>query len=121
MAAARTDAPADVPAAVRVLRQRRRPKLTVIPQAEARRFRPSEVVDFVIVGSGAAGGIIAKELSTAGYSVVVLEQGPRLTEAQFEHDEFGTFMQASYSNSPTTQPQTFRPTVKDKARKNRTL
>ena len=35
----------------------------------------------MIVGSGAAGGIIAKELSTAGFSVVVLEQGPRLTEA----------------------------------------
>ena len=40
--------------------------------------------------SGAAGGIIAKELSTAGFSVVVLEQGPRLTEAEFDHDEFGT-------------------------------
>ena len=37
-----------------------------------------------IVGSGAAGGIIAKELSTAGFSVVVLEQGPRLTEADFD-------------------------------------
>ena len=31
-----------------------------------RAFLPSETVDFVIVGSGAAGGIIAKELSTAG-------------------------------------------------------
>ncbi len=41
-------------------------------------------MDFAIVGSGAAGGIIAKELATAGYSVVVLEQGPRLTEAQFD-------------------------------------
>ena len=58
------------------------------PRARAR-FRPSDVVDFVIVGSGAAGGILAKELSTAGFSVVVLEQGPRLTEAQFNHDEFG--------------------------------
>jgi len=34
-----------------------------------------EQVDFVIVGSGAAGGVMAKELSTAGFSVVVLEQG----------------------------------------------
>ena len=50
----------------------------------AARFRPSDVVDFVIVGSGAAGGIMAKELSTAGFSVVVLEQGPRLTEAEFD-------------------------------------
>ncbi len=56
------------------------------------RFPLSETVDFVIVGSGAAGGIIAKELSTAGFSVVVLEQGPRLTESQFQHDELGYFI-----------------------------
>ena len=37
-----------------------------------------EAVDFVIVGSGAAGGVMAKELSSAGFSVVVLEQGPHL-------------------------------------------
>jgi choline dehydrogenase-like flavoprotein len=46
-------------------------------------------VDFVIVGSGAAGGIVAKELSTAGFSVVVLEQGPHLSAADFHHDEWG--------------------------------
>ncbi len=78
------------------------------PQRTAR-FRPSEEVDFVIVGSGAAGGIIAKELSTAGFSVVVLEQGPRLTEQQFDHDEFGAFFRYSNANDPATQPQTFRP------------
>jgi choline dehydrogenase-like flavoprotein len=31
---------------------------------------------------------MAKELSTRGHSVVVLEQGPRLDPNQFEHDEF---------------------------------
>jgi choline dehydrogenase-like flavoprotein len=80
-------------------------------------FRPGDVVDFAIVGSGAAGGIIAKELSTAGFTVVVLEQGPRLTETQFDHDEFGTFMQNKHANDPATQPQTFRPTLADKAEK----
>ncbi len=40
-----------------------------------RQFRPQEEVDFVIIGSGAAGGIMAKQLSMAGFSVVVLEQG----------------------------------------------
>ena len=35
-------------------------------------YSNQEEVDFVIVGSGAAGGIVAKELSTAGFSVVVL-------------------------------------------------
>lgn len=81
------------------------------------RFRPSDLVDFAIVGSGAAGGIIAKELATAGYSVVVLEQGPRLTEAQFDHDEFGTFMQSRNANNPATQPHTFRATPQTRAQK----
>jgi choline dehydrogenase-like flavoprotein len=86
------------------------------PQASAR-FQPSETVDFAIVGSGAAGGIIAKELSTAGFKVVVLEQGPRLTEADFTHDEFGTFMRSLHANSPDTQPQSFRRTADEKAQK----
>jgi choline dehydrogenase-like flavoprotein len=44
-------------------------------------------VDFAIIGSGAAGGIIAKELSTAGFDVVVFEQGPYRKAEDFEHDE----------------------------------
>ncbi len=40
------------------------------------RFKQSDTVDFLIVGSGAAGGVMVKELSTAGFSVLVLEQGP---------------------------------------------
>ena len=85
------------------------------------RFPLSETVDFAIAGSGAAGGILAKELSTAGFKVVVLEQGPRLTEAGFDHDEFGTFMRSRHSNNPETQPQTFRATSEDKAQKAQTL
>ena len=84
-------------------------------QPRAARFRPTDLVDFAIVGSGAAGGIIAKELSTAGFTVVVLEQGPRLTETQFDHDEFGTFFRAKHANDPATQPQTFRATPQDNA------
>src|SRR6478672_6722499 len=85
------------------------------------RFAPTDTVDFVIVGSGAAGGIMAKALSTAGFSVVVLEQGQRLTEADFTHDEFGTFMQGQHSNSPATQPQTFRTAASDSAKAGRYL
>src|SRR6267378_2369716 len=51
------------------------------------RYKTSDEVDFVIIGSGAAGGILAKELSTNGFRVVVLEQGPYLTEADFTHNE----------------------------------
>ena len=63
--------------------------MTMAENTSATRFATSEDVDFVIVGSGAAGGIMAKELSTAGFSVVVLEQGPHLTAADFRHDEWG--------------------------------
>ena len=40
------------------------------------KFEDKTAVDFVIVGAGGAGGIVAKELSTARFQVVVLEQGP---------------------------------------------
>src|ERR1700682_4525780 len=36
-------------------------------------------VDAVIVGAGASGGIVAKELAVAGWRVVLLERGPWLT------------------------------------------
>jgi choline dehydrogenase-like flavoprotein len=50
-------------------------------------YRPTDEVDFVIVGSGAAGGVMAHELSRTGFSVVVLEQGPWLGEKDFSHDD----------------------------------
>ena len=51
-------------------------------------FSTREEVDFVIVGSGSAGGIVAKELSTAGFGIVLLEQGPHLQSGDFRHDEW---------------------------------
>ncbi|MEP7380627.1 MAG: GMC family oxidoreductase [Gemmatimonadota bacterium] len=78
-----------------------------MPQQASVHHPLSSTVDFVIVGSGAAGGILAKELSTAGYSVVVLERGPRLTPEQFEHDEFKYFFQ-NYIGAKT--PVTWRET-----------
>lgn len=74
-------------------------------RAGTARFAPSTVVDFVVVGSGAAGGVVAKELSTRGHTVVVLEQGPRLAPEQFEHDEFRYFFQHALSNNRRRQPQ----------------
>ena len=39
-------------------------------RADKVQYQPSDEVDFVIIGSGAAGGILAKELSTNGFRVV---------------------------------------------------
>jgi len=77
-------------------------------------YKTSDEVDFVIVGSGAAGGILAKELSTNGFRVVVLEQGPYLTEADFTHNEIEILAQDKLTNHPKLQPNTFR---KDARRK----
>ena len=68
-----------------------------------------EPVDFVIVGSGAAGGIMARELAAAGHSVVVLEQGPHLRAADFRHDEWGYDNNFDLMwNQRKGHPQTFR-------------
>ncbi len=43
--------------------------------------------DVCVIGSGAGGGPVALTLAEAGYSVVVLEKGPWLTESDFFKDE----------------------------------
>lgn len=66
-------------------------------------------VDFVIVGSGAAGGVLARELSRAGFDVVVLEQGRWRKAQDFTHDEFDVFFQGEMTGSAAGgYPQTFR-------------
>ena len=50
--------------------------------------RSSNLFDAVIVGSGATGGMAAKELTQAGLKVCVLEAGPKVAEADFtEHTQ----------------------------------
>jgi len=51
------------------------------------RYEDKTQVDFVVIGAGGAGAVVAQELSTAGFQVVILEQGPYLHERDFEHDE----------------------------------
>ncbi len=79
------------------------------------KFKTTDEVDFVIVGSGAAGGVLAKELSTNGFRVVVLEQGPYLTADQFDHDDLHVFFENALTNKPQLQPTTFRKTPHSKA------
>ncbi len=80
------------------------------------RFEADAEIDFVIIGSGAAGGILARELSAARFRVVVLEQGPHLKEVDFEHDELKYMRLRAITNDYRRQPNTFRSTEKEKAK-----
>jgi choline dehydrogenase-like flavoprotein len=62
----------------------------------------------VIVGSGAAGGVIARELARVNLSVVVLEQGPHLMPADFEHDELKYWFMGGLATDAVRNPQSFR-------------
>jgi choline dehydrogenase-like flavoprotein len=75
---------------------------------KSRYYNNTELVDFAIVGSGPAGGVIARELSQAGFSVVLFEQGPRLTPADFEHDEFKYWFLGGITNNRSHGLQSFR-------------
>ncbi|HJQ22789.1 MAG TPA: GMC family oxidoreductase [Blastocatellia bacterium] len=89
--------------------------MSPVNQAQPK-YPPADEVDFVIVGSGAAGGVIAKELSAAGFRVVVLEQGPYLKEPDFAHDEMKSLYQEALTNNHKQQPNTFRARPSQKAR-----
>ena len=72
-------------------------------------FDQRDPVDFVIIGSGAAGGILAKELSTAGFDVVVFEQGPYRRAEDFTHDEYNVVFEDELGGGGTqASGQTFR-------------
>ena len=52
----------------------------------------SREADVVIIGSGAGGGPIAKELSGEGYSVIVIEEGAHFTKNDFNIDPIDSFI-----------------------------
>lgn len=79
-------------------------------------FRPSDTVDFVVVGVGAAGGVMVKELSAAGFRVVGLEHGPWRHEKDFTHDEIAVAERGELVNDHKKQPNTFRKTPDEKAK-----
>ncbi|MCG6966515.1 MAG: GMC family oxidoreductase [Chromatiaceae bacterium] len=53
--------------------------------------------DVCVVGSGAGGGPIAYSLAAAGFSVIVLEKGPWLTERHFTKDELACCRRSVYT------------------------
>ena len=69
----------------------------------------TEKTDVVIVGAGAAGGILAAELAKAGMKVIGLERGPRLKTADFQLDELRYFERQDLRPDPKRQPVTWRP------------
>jgi gluconate 2-dehydrogenase alpha chain len=75
-----------------------------------------EKSDVVIVGVGAAGGILAAELSKAGMRVIGLERGSRLTTEDFTpHDELRFFQRQDLRPNVKRQPVTWRPNANSRA------
>src|SRR5882672_11674311 len=76
----------------------------------------TEKADVVIVGVGAAGGILAAELAKAGMKVIGLERGPRLTTKDFApQDELRFFQRQDLRPDPKRQPVTWRPNANARA------
>ena len=72
--------------------------------------------DVVIVGVGAAGGIIAAELAKAGMKVIGLERGPRHSTADFAGlDELRYFQRQDLRPNSKRQPITWRPNRRTRA------
>jgi gluconate 2-dehydrogenase alpha chain len=70
----------------------------------------TQKTDVVIVGVGAAGGILAAELTKAGMQVIGLERGPRLQTLDFmDHDELRYFQRQDLRPPVKTDPVTWRP------------
>jgi len=80
-------------------------------------YQHTDPVDVIVVGCGAAGGVMAKELSVSGFRVVVLEQGPWRKQNDFTHDEVAVMYRAALTNDPKTQPNTFRKTASEPAKR----
>ncbi|HEY7055540.1 MAG TPA: GMC family oxidoreductase [Vicinamibacterales bacterium] len=78
-------------------------------------FRTTDTVDFIVVGAGAAGGVVARELAQRGLTVVLLEQGPRLPPQTIRHDELREWYLGGITNDAVKNAQTFRNDAAKKA------
>ena len=72
--------------------------------------------DVVIIGVGAAGGILAAELGKAGMKVFGLERGPRHTTMDFQgQDELRYLQRLDLRPNPKREPVTWRPNANARA------
>ena len=77
---------------------------------------PTEMTDVVIIGAGAAGGILAAELAKAGMQVIGLERGPRLKTSDFDaRDELRFFQRQDLRPDTKRQPVTWRQNANQRA------
>ena len=72
-------------------------------------------VNAVVVGAGAGGGIVAKELSVAGLSVVLLERGRWHTYADIGTDELRSQRTPALGNAYGPDNERYRRVVQDHA------
>src|ERR1700731_3175625 len=75
----------------------------------------TEKTDVVIIGMGAAGGVLAAELGKAGMKVIGLERGPRLKTADFQLDELRYFQRKDRRPNTKRAPVTWRPNPNTRA------
>jgi choline dehydrogenase-like flavoprotein len=74
-------------------------------------------VNAVVVGAGAGGGIVAKELSQAGLSVILLERGRWHTYADIDSDELRSQRTPALGNAYGPDDERYRRVVRDAAGK----
>jgi gluconate 2-dehydrogenase alpha chain len=74
--------------------------------------------DVIVVGLGAAGGIVAAELAAAGATVVGLDKGPAYTRDDFrhKHDELRYYARGAMLPRMPTDPMTWRASGNEAAR-----
>jgi choline dehydrogenase-like flavoprotein len=69
-----------------------RPSDAIAPPLHTLTAMPREAYDIVVIGSGAAGGILAHRFAEAGRRVLVIERGPHVDPRQFTDDEVGQYL-----------------------------
>src|SRR5688500_7502758 len=75
------------------------------------------IADVCIVGSGVMGGILAKELGTAGLKVVILERGPAITREDYaERDAIEFTTRLHHKDWVRHEPISFRTRAGDNSR-----